>query len=176
VAPAGRWVLVGVDWCCDRERDGRWSSGSCLRSHEHPDRRGDGDRDRNDHGERPGMPSYAIDVRSDDGANHRVEFSGRNPKKPDLWIEDSYRGVLPDIGGRYRIVGAQGDASGGPIVVNECIPHAAVTVLSAPPLPAKRGHGFPFVLVAAGILVLLACSGVWITRRRAVARWRTQVG
>lgn len=81
-----------------------------------------------------GMRSYSVNLRSDDGANHHVGFSGRDPRQPNLRVEDSYRGILPVVGGRYRIVGSQPVDPSGPIVVNECIPRIEVTRLSTPSL------------------------------------------
>jgi hypothetical protein len=80
-------------------------------------------------------PAYTVDLRSDDGVIHRIQFGGRDPKRKDLWVEDSYPGELPEVGGRYRIVGATFADSGGLITLNGCVPQAELTVLSPPPAP-----------------------------------------
>jgi hypothetical protein len=116
-----------------------------------------------------GIPAYAADVRSDDGIIHHVRFQGRDPKQPDLWVEDSYKGVLPEVGGRYRLVGAQLVDFGGLIILNECIPQAELTVLSPPPLHARvksQSNLMPAVIGAAGIAVLAAAGALLVRRHR----------
>jgi hypothetical protein len=121
-----------------------------------------------------GYPSYTVDLRSDDGVIHRIQFGGRDPKQPNLWVEDSYTGELPAVGGRYRIVGATFADSGGLITLNGCVPQAEVTMLSPPPVIAKvkpEPSRTP-VAIGAGAVAVSAGVGVVLARRRRLGRQR----
>ena len=126
-----------------------------------------------------GTGTYVV-VRKDDGSTAQALFWGRDPTNTfpggvENTIEEAWPGRLPEVGGRYTIVGAPG---GDALSVNLCVTGVGVAQLAAPPATvatspatsdgASGGDGSTtgVVVVVAGAAVVIVA--LLVLRRRSV--------